>query len=149
MQMRRAGIATASATLFALAGLHAAWGAGSAWPLPDREALADAVIGAAEVPPPAACFAVSGALAAAGALVAGWPGGSRPAIRRLGTAAVVGVLAGRGALGLAGRTRLVSPTSTSARFARLDRRVYSPLCLALAGLSALSLPNWRNSRPGS
>jgi Protein of unknown function (DUF3995) len=141
MQMRRAGIATASAALFALAGMHAAWGAGSAWPLPDREALADAVIGAAEVPPPAACFAVSAALAAAGALVAGWPGGSRPASRRLGTAAVVGVLAGRGALGLAGRTRLVSPTSTSARFARLDRRVYSPLCLALAGLSALSLPN--------
>jgi hypothetical protein len=57
-------------------------------------------------------------------------------MRRLGTGTVVAVLAGRGALGLAGRTRLVSPTSTSARFARLDRRVYSPLCLALAGLSA-------------
>jgi hypothetical protein len=149
MQMRRAGIATASAALFALAGLHAAWGAGSAWPLPDRDALADAVIGAAEVPSPAACFAVSGALAAAGALVAGWPGGSRPAVRRLGTGTVVAVLAGRGALGLAGRIRLVSPASTSARFARLDRRVYSPLCLALAGLSALSLPGRRNARPGS
>jgi hypothetical protein len=147
--MRRAGITTASAALFALAGLHAAWGAGSAWPLPDRDALADAVIGAAEVPSPAACFAVSGALAAAGALVAGWPGGSRPAVRRLGAGTVVTVLAGRGALGLAGRTRLVSPTSTSARFARLDRRVYSPLCLALAGLSALSLPNRRNARPAS
>jgi len=149
MQMRRAGIATASAALFALAGMHAAWGAGLAWPLPDRDALADAVIGAAEVPPAAACFAVSGALAAASALVAGWPGGSRPAVRRLGTGMVVAVLAGRGALGLAGRTRLVSPASTSARFARLDRHVYSPLCLALAGLSALSLPSRRNARPGS
>jgi hypothetical protein len=147
MQMRRAGAATASATLFAVAGMHAAWGAGSAWPLPDRHALADAVIGAAEVPSPAACFAVSGALAAAGALVAGWPGGRRPVVRRLGTGAVIAVLAGRGALGLSGRTRLVSPTSTSARFARLDRRVYSPLCLALAGLSALSLPSRRCPEP--
>jgi hypothetical protein len=40
-------------------------------------------------------------------------------------------------LGLAGRTRLVSPSSASPRFIRLDRRVYSPLCLALAGLTAL------------
>jgi hypothetical protein len=146
--MRRAGVATASAALFTLAGMHAAWGAGSAWPLPDRDALADAVIGAAEVPPPAACFAVSGALAAAGALVAGWPGGRRPAVHRLGTGVVVGVLAGRGVLGLSGRTRLVSPASTSARFARLDRRVYSPLCLGLAGLSALSLLPRRKIRPG-
>ena len=57
-------------------------GAGSAWPLPDRDALADAVIGAAEVPSAAACFAVSGALAAAGTLVAGRPGGKHPVIRR-------------------------------------------------------------------
>jgi hypothetical protein len=70
-------------------------------------------------------------------------------VRRLGTGTGVAVLAGRGALGLTGRTRLVSPASTSARFARLDRRAYSPLCLALAGLSALSLPNRRNARPGS
>jgi hypothetical protein len=42
-------------------------------------------------------------------------------------------------LGLAGQTRLVSPVSVSARFTRLDRRVYSPLCLTLAGLAALSI----------
>jgi hypothetical protein len=135
---RRAGSGTASAGLLVLAALHAAWGAGSAWPLPDRQALADTVIGAGEVPPPAACFAVSGALAVAGALVAGLPR-QRPVLRRLGAGAVVVVLAGRGALGLAGRTRLVSPASTSARFVRLDRRVYSPVCLALAALSALSV----------
>ncbi|MGH3123176.1 MAG: DUF3995 domain-containing protein, partial [Streptosporangiaceae bacterium] len=122
---------TTSGALFALGGLHAAWGAGSAWPFPDRRSLADAVIGTAEVPGPAACFAVSGALGAAGALVAGWPRG-RPVLRRLGVAGAAGVLAGRGALGLAGQTRLVSPASLSERFSRLDRRVYSPLCLALA-----------------
>jgi hypothetical protein len=50
---------------------------------------------------------------------------------------VAAVLSGRGLLGLAGRTDVVSPGSSSARFRRLDRRVYSPLCLALA---ALTLP---------
>jgi Protein of unknown function (DUF3995) len=120
-----------------VAGLHAAWGAGVAWPFPDRDTLADAVVGATEVPGPAACFAVSGALGAAAALVGGWPAG-HPAIRRTGAAGVAAVLAGRGVLGLAGRTRLVSPASRSARFQRLDRRVYSPLCLTLAAMSALS-----------
>jgi len=105
--------------------------------MPDRRALADAVIGAERVPPPAACLAVSAALAAASTLVAGLPR-RRPALRRLGVGAVVAVLAGRGALGLAGRTALVSPGSTSPRFLHLDRRVYSPACLVLAGLSALS-----------
>ena len=133
----QAGAVTATAALFGLAALHAAWGAGSAWPFADRSTLADAVIGAAQVPPPAACFAVSGALATAGTLVAGWPR-DRPSIRRAGVGGVVVVLAGRGALGLAGRTQLVSHSSVSARFTRLDRRIYSPLCLALAALSALS-----------
>jgi hypothetical protein len=135
--VRRAGRVTASGVLLGLAGLHTAWGAGSAWPFADREALADAVVGTTEVPGPAACFAVSGALAVAAALVAGWPA-RRPAARTLGVAGVTAVLAARGTLGLAGRTQLVSPASRSARFSRLDRRVYSPLCLALAALSALS-----------
>ncbi len=137
MVVRQVSAVTASGVLFALAGLHAAWGAGSAWPFPGRPELADAVIGTAEVPGPAACFAVSGALAAAGALVAGWPPG-RPVLRRLGVAGAAGVLAGRGALGLSGQTRLVSPASLSETFSRLDRRVYSPLCLALASASVLS-----------
>lgn len=137
MLMRRAGAVAGSAGLLALAGLHAAWGAGAAWPFRDRAALADAVVGAPDVPGPAACLAVSGALAAAGALVGGFPA-RRPALRRLGVAGVTAVLAGRGALGLAGRTRLISPASASPRFTRLDRRVYSPLCLALAALAAQS-----------
>ena len=137
MLVRRVSGVAASGALFALAGLHAAWGAGSAWPFASRRELAGAVIGTSEVPAPAACFAVSGALAAAGALVAGWPG-SWPVLRQRGVAGVVGVLAGRGALGLSGQTRLVSPASLSERFSRLDRRVYSPLCLALASASALS-----------
>jgi hypothetical protein len=34
-----------------------------------------------------------------------------------------------------GRTDLLSPGATSARFRAKDRRLYSPLCLALAALS--------------
>jgi hypothetical protein len=163
MTMRRVGTLTASTVLFGLAGLHAAWGAGSPWPAADRQVLADAVIGTGSgtgtgghgsgtsngagtgrhvpgMPGPAACLAVSGALAAAGALTAGWPARRWPRLHRLGTCGVAGVLAGRGALGLAGQTRIVSPLSGSERFLRLDRRVYSPACLALAGLSVLALP---------
>jgi hypothetical protein len=158
MTMRRAGALTASGVLFGLAGLHAAWGTGSPWPATGRQALADAVIGTGTgghgstsngagtgrhvpgMPGPAACFAVSGALAAAGALTAGWPARRWPRLHRLGTCGVAGVLAGRGVLGLAGQTQMVSPLSGSERFLRLDRRVYSPACLALAGLSVLALP---------
>jgi hypothetical protein len=144
--------AAASGGLVAAAMLHAAWGAGSAWPFRDRAALADAVIGAAEVPGPGACFAVSGALGVAGALAAGWPA-RYPGLRRAGVSVVAAVLAARGGLGLAGRTGLVSPASVSARFTRLDRRVYSPLCLTLAGLAALSarpaVPDPMNEAPGA
>jgi hypothetical protein len=142
--MRRAAT-VASTGLLAAAGLHAAWGMGSAWPFPNRAALADAVIGATEMPAPRACFAVSGALGAAGALTAGWPAG-HPGLRRAGIGVVAAVLAGRGALGLAGQTPLVSPVSVSERFTRLDRRVYSPLCLALAAMSALSA--WPGKQAG-
>jgi hypothetical protein len=119
------------AALLTLAGLHAAWGRGSAVPFADRDRLADAVIGRHDVPSAAACYAVATALAAGAALV-----GDRPAIphdvRRIGLLGLAGVFGLRGTIGLVGRTDLVSPGSASERFRRLDRRVYSPLCLLLA-----------------
>jgi hypothetical protein len=135
------GRLTATA-LLGLGVLHAAWGAGSAVPFRDRNDLADAVVGTIEVPPPLACYTVTGALVAAAALVLGVPRG-RPSLRRVGLFGVTAVLSGRGVLGLAGATRLVSPGSTSDRFRRLDRRLYSPLCLALAAGS------WSASRTAS
>ncbi len=124
------GDVTATA-LVGLAGLHVAWGLGSSFPLSDRAALADVVVGSGEVPPPAMCHAVAGALVGAAALVAdipvGWPG-----LRRLGRRTVATVLAGRALLGFVARTDLVSPASTSPGFRRMDRRLYSPLCLTLA-----------------
>jgi hypothetical protein len=117
--------------LFSLAGLHVAWGRGSSFPFPDHDSLTDAVVGRTSVPPPVACFAVAGALATAAALVADVPPLPR-IIQRLGVTGVAAVLATRAGLGFAGRSDLVSPGSASTRFRRMDRRVYSPLCLALA-----------------
>jgi hypothetical protein len=78
---------------------------------------------------------VAGLLTTAAALVTGHPR-ARPALARLGSAGVASTFAIRGAFGLAGRTDLLSPGSTSARFRELDRRYYAPLCLTLAALSA-------------
>jgi hypothetical protein len=129
---------TASAGLLAIAGLHVVWATGSSWPLRDSSMLTDAVVGneGGVVPSPAACLAVAGLLGTAAALVDGRPR-RMPAIGRIGSAGVVATLATRGGFGLAGRTDALVPGSSSERFRRLDRRVYSPLCLSLA---ALALP---------
>jgi hypothetical protein len=117
--------------LLALAGLHVAWGMGSAVPFDDRDDLAEAVIGRRSVPAPAACYAVAAALGVSSCLVADvLPVAVR--VRRTGLLGLGGVLGLRGTLGLIGRTDIVSPGSVSERFRRLDRRVYSPLCLLLA-----------------
>ncbi|MEU1039684.1 DUF3995 domain-containing protein [Streptomyces sp. NPDC005551] len=124
-------------TLTALSGIHITWGLGSSWPLPDREAFSDAAVGRPNPPGPEACYAVACALGAAALVVAGRPKRS-PALSRLGAAGVAGVLSVRGMAGLWGRTDLLSPGSTSARFRRLDRLAYSPLCLALAASTAMA-----------
>jgi hypothetical protein len=125
----------AAAGLGGLAGLHAVWATGTPWPLADRAALADAVAGRSRFPSTAACLGVAGLLAGAAGVVAGRPR-RYPRMRRAAAAGVTAALAIRGALGLAGRTDLISPGATSDRFRTLDRRLYSPCCLALAALSA-------------
>jgi hypothetical protein len=141
------GISTTAATagLGALAAVHVAWATGSPWPLADRAALADAVVGRAggEVPSPAACLAVASALTTAASLVSGRPRRMQR-LRGVGVIGVVATLGTRGAFGLAGRTDLLSPGSSSRRFRALDRRFYSPICLTLA---ALSLPAASQRRP--
>ena len=121
--------------LGALAVLHLWWATGSAWPLADQATLADAVAGRTTVPSPAACVGVAAALSAASALVAGRPSPGWP-LQRAGATGVVAVLSVRGALGLAGRTHIVAPGSSSPRFRQLDRRYYAPLCLGIAALAS-------------
>ena len=119
-----------AAALFFLAAVHANWARGSSWPAADRQRLAERVVGQERMPSAGACLAVTAALTAGGGLVAGWPA-SRPRLRRIGAAGVAATLAARGMAGLCG---LMPPTSEA--FLWWDRRLYSPLCLLLAILSA-------------
>jgi hypothetical protein len=130
-------VATAS-TLLGIGALHVAWGRGSTFPFPSRDRLNDAVIGRAATPSPGACYGVAGLLTAAAGLVAGLPS-PRNRLRRAGVCTVALTLAARAALGFAGKTELVSPGSVSPTFLRMDRRVLSPLCAALAVGAAASL----------
>jgi hypothetical protein len=120
-----------SGALAAICALHVAWGFGSSFPARTHGGLGDNVVGSDRIPPPAACFAVAGALAVASTLVADGPPVPRR-LRPLGRVTLAGVLAVRGGFGLAGRTDLLVPGSTSASFRRNDRRYFAPLCLALA-----------------
>ena len=49
------------------------------------------------------------------------------------------VLAGRGAVGVAGRTGSIVPWTPSAHFTELDKRRYGPLCILLATGALLSV----------
>lgn len=127
---------SAAVVLAGVAGLHALWGAGAAWPASDRGQLADAVAGTEEMPAPGACFAVAGALLAAAALVA--DGGDQRRPVRLARAGFAGGLLVRGVMGVTGTTGLLAPWAPSASFQARDRRWYGPLCLALGLSIALS-----------
>ena len=123
--------ALTTTVLFAIALLHVAWGLGSSIPFRSRQELADSVVGTEEVPSCAACLSVASALALAALIVAR----IIPLPRRLRSAAlgiVATVFATRGIAGALGRTSALSPSSTSASFRRLDKRIYAPLCLWLA-----------------
>jgi len=121
--------------LVAVAAAHANWARGSSWPLADRHQLARTVAGREAMPPPVACLAVAAVLTAGAGLVAGVPPVA-PRLGRLGAGAVVAALAARGLVGASGR---MPEARACARFAHWDRRLYSPLCLALAGLCAAGL----------
>jgi hypothetical protein len=118
-------------TLGALAVLHAAWGRGSSFPFHERAELADAVIGRRTVPSAPACFVVASLLTAGSAVVLNLvPMPKR--MRAVALAVMAAVLAIRSAAGFSSNTSRLSKGSDSERFRRLDRRLYSPLCLLLA-----------------
>ena len=129
--MRSLARVATPATLAGIGALHVLWGRGSTFPFSSRDRLNDTVVGSRATPPPAACYAVAGLLAASSALVAGLPA-PRSRARRAGVVTVAVVLGARAMLGFSGKTDIVSPGSVSANFRRMDRRVYAPLCLALA-----------------
>lgn len=134
----RVASSTTAASLTAIAALHLGWGAGSSFPFPDREVLADTVAGSTIAPGPPECLAVAGALLVAAGVVSDVLPIS-PSTRRAGVVGVALVLGGRGILGLAGRTGAIVPWTPSDRFVALDRKYYGPLCLLLAGGAFRSL----------
>jgi hypothetical protein len=118
-------------TLGGLTVLHTAWGLGFSFPFHDRGELADAVIGRSTVPSSRACFTVASLLAVGAALVFNLvPLPKR--CRDVALATMAAVLALRSAAGFSAKTSLLSKGSDSERFRRLDRQLYSPLCLLLA-----------------
>jgi hypothetical protein len=119
--------------------LHAVWTV-STWPLADREDFARLVVGVpvAELPSPGLTAAVAAALL----MAAGWvgvqarllPGGPVPVgVWRTGVVVVAVVLVLRGSVALV--AELAGVDHGPADFARMDRIVYSPLCVTL-GLAA-------------
>jgi hypothetical protein len=136
-----AATAVAVVTLLLLSSFHVYWGYGGAWPARSRTELGSMVVGATRgraMPSLRASLVVAGLLLTAAALVA-WSGfvPSAPWVPRVGSAGVLVVLTARGIVGFA--DGWLRPATRSQPFFRLNRLVYSPLCLALAGLIALEL----------
>ncbi|MFF3859794.1 DUF3995 domain-containing protein [Streptomyces sp. NPDC002209] len=134
----RAAAAVAAGGLLAAGALHAVW-VFSPWPLASRAEFAAVVVGVeeAQLPSGPLTLAVAGLLGAAAGLVVT---GARPASRfgrsrpvRAGLWTVSGVLAARGLGGLAASG--LGLGSAPPEFRHWDLLLYSPLCVALGGLS--------------
>lgn len=124
-----------SVILLLITSLHVYWAIGGIWPGRDPASCARAVIGFREVkemPSPSAAFAVAACLV----LVTLWPmalqGVFATPFTHEGLAAtsiMIGlVFFGRGVIGFTPWWRRLTPEQP---FARLDARLYSPLCLAI------------------
>ena len=127
------------AVLVAIAGLHAYWGTGGRWPAKDEAALAGLVIGKTpgkRMPPPLACFAVAVAILIGTCLIAAASYGQvQGLLGRLLAFAYCIFTAVFVLRGLAGYLPKLWAPSIETPFFALNRRYYSPLCLALgAGL---------------
>ncbi|GAA2226716.1 hypothetical protein GCM10010430_02350 [Kitasatospora cystarginea] len=141
--VRTTGAVVAGA-LGAVGALHAVW-VRTPWPMGSPAEFADAVagVGVDRLPTPAMCAEVAVALGAASYLVGAragvLPSAGPRRLRTAGAGTVAAVLLARGVGGL-----LLFGTAESGRrfvrgerFVRLDRRYYSPLCLALGAGAAL------------
>ncbi len=128
-----------SVTFFYLAGLHVYWARGGYWPGTDTQSLLARVVGVSPsgtMPGPAACLVVTTLLSVAALIplaLLGWVPLPWPLIAAYGCAAVL-IL--RGVLGYV--DHLLRPGIVETPFFRLNRWLYSPLCLLL-GSSMLYL----------
>jgi hypothetical protein len=124
-----------SLILGAVALIHALWGFGIWVPIRDEAALTRAVVGARGVtrmPGPIPCFLV--ALALCIVIMALWTSGWL--ISRVILWLALIIFLGRGLLAYTKPWRRATPEEP---FATHDRRIYGPLCLALAAGTTLTL----------
>jgi len=122
-------------TLTGAAALHGLWASGSTWPTSSADELADLVVGRRPMPGRAACAAVAvlltgAAVATAHATIgtARSAGGSARRSRTVAAFASAALLA-RGLGG--GVAEAAAIGHSSPEFSRWNRRLYSPLCVAL------------------
>jgi hypothetical protein len=139
--MMQALAATLCLVLAGIATLHAYWGVGGRWPAKDENSLADMVIGktpGGRMPPPAACFAVAGAILIGVGLIVLVSFSELQAPLKLPILLAYGVFTAVFLLrGAAGYVPAIWRRSAGTTFVRLNTRYYSPLCLLLgAGLIA-------------
>ncbi len=134
-----------AAALGAIAGLHGYWASGGVWPARDEAALVRMVVGQdwrRRMPGQGLSTTVALCLfgAAGVGLLLRWPG---PLPGRLVAVAGFGLTAVFIARGLAGYTPAWHRSHAAEPFARLDRQIYSPLCLALGiGFASLAIFRW-------
>ncbi|MEW6631925.1 MAG: DUF3995 domain-containing protein [Pseudomonadota bacterium] len=133
-----------SIVLLLITTLHVYWGIGGIWPGTDAKSCAHAVVGfrgVDEMPSSAASFAVAACLA----LATLWPlalegvfASPFPKEGLASTALLIGlVFLGRGVAGFTPWWRGLAPEQP---FARLDQRLYSPLCLLIGlGFAVLAI----------
>ncbi|WFP76711.1 DUF3995 domain-containing protein [Mesorhizobium sp. WSM4906] len=133
-----------SVVLLLITTLHVYWGIGGVWPGTDAKSCARAVVGfrdVDEMPSSLASFAVAACLA----LATLWPlalesvfASPFPKQGLAATALLIGlVFLGRGIAGFTPWWRQLAPEQP---FARLDQRLYSPLCLLIGlGFAILAI----------
>lgn len=136
--------AALSLVLLLITTLHVYWGMGGIWPGTDARSCARAVVGfrgVDEMPSTVASFAVAACLA----LATLWPlaltgvfATPFPKQGLASSALMIGlVFLGRGIAGFTPWWRRLAPEQP---FARLDRQLYSPLCLLIGiGFAALAI----------
>ncbi len=135
---------TAVAALASASALHASWATGSTWPATNPDELADLVVGRRPMPGPAACATVAAGLAVAAGATAcaarGRPGRLTDRSRTVASVVSTSLLV-RGVGGIA--VDLTGKGDATPAFRRWNRRLYNPLCVALAILVAVG----RRRRP--
>jgi len=128
----------ASSILTAIAALHVYWGLGGTWPAEDEPGLTATVFGPSpdgRMPGFGPCFVVTVLLMLAAAFPLAAQGilpASPSALIAVGLWGAAAVLAIRGLGGFL--ERRIRPAIVGLPYDRLNRRLYSPLCLLLSAL---------------